>query len=103
MVVRPHALTHSLTSSLTYTVVTTLTNMCWTLTCGYLHVVTVVRLQHIHHSGDGLLVSVEVPSGVKVVQRRGRHGVPVGSSEVDGHRQRYLQPTGDELNGKREG
>ena len=61
------------------------------------HVVGVVRLQHVAHGYDGLLVWIESAHGTHVVQRAGLGRVAVGGREVHRHDQRNLAAALDEL------
>ena len=54
------------------------------------HLISVVGLQHVAHSYDGLLVWIQSAHGTDVVQRGGLSRVAVGSREIQRHNQRNL-------------
>ena len=61
------------------------------------HVVSIVRLQHVAHGYDGLLVRIESAHGTDIVQRGGLGWVAIGGCEVHRHDQGDLATTLDEL------
>ena len=61
------------------------------------HVVGIIRLQHVAHGYDGLLVWIVGALGTDIMQRGGLGLMAIGGCEVHRHDQGDLAPTLDEL------